>query len=120
MYSLDFRMKVLEIKKQDQLSFMNVAKRFGVGVASVFRWSKEPTPKFSRNKPATKIDMEALKRGELRLEDIVEVKESVGRELGEYQGEVLYLKKGKFGLYVEWGKEKRSLKSLENVSGSLG
>ena len=61
MYSLDFRMKVLEIKKQDQLSFMNVAKRFGVGVASVFRWSKEPTPKFSRNKPATKIDMEALK-----------------------------------------------------------
>ena len=60
--------------------------------------------------------MEALKRGELRLEDIVEVKESVGRELGEYQGELLYLKKGKFGLYVEWGKEKRSLKSLENVS----
>ena len=62
------------------------------------------------------IDMEALKRGELSLEDIVEVKESVGRELGEYQGELLYLKKGKFGLYVEWGKEKRSLKTLENVS----
>ena len=61
------------------------------------------------------IDMEALKRGELTLEDIVEVKDSVGRELGEYQGEILYLKKGKFGLYVEWGKEKRSLKTLENV-----
>ena len=36
MYSLDFRMKVLAIKKQDQLSFISVAKRFGVGVASVF------------------------------------------------------------------------------------
>ena len=59
--------------------------------------------------------MEALKRGELTLTDIVEVKESVGRELGEYQGERLYLKKGKFGLYVEWGNEKRSLKALENV-----
>ena len=62
------------------------------------------------------IDMEALKRGDLNLDEILEVKESVGRELGEYQGEVLYLKKGKFGLYVEWGKEKRSLKSLENVA----
>jgi DNA topoisomerase-1 len=61
------------------------------------------------------IDLDALKRGELTLEDIVEVKESVGRELGEYQGETLYLKKGKYGLYVEWGKEKRSLKTLENV-----
>ena len=34
MYSVGFRMKVLEIKKQDQLSFMSVAQRFGVGVAS--------------------------------------------------------------------------------------
>lgn len=61
MYSVDFRMKVLEMKKENKLSFMSVAKRFGVGVASVFRWSKEPTPKFGRNKPATKVDMEALK-----------------------------------------------------------
>ena len=62
------------------------------------------------------LDMEALKRGELSLESIVEIKETVGRELGEYQGHTLYLKKGKFGLYVEWGQQKRSLKTLQNVS----
>jgi transposase len=37
-----------------------VAKRFGVGVASVMRWIKTPDPKTTRNKPATKIDMERL------------------------------------------------------------
>ena len=68
-------------------------------------------------KPVKKdIDMEALKRGELSLEEILEVNQGVGRELGEYQGKPLYVKKGKFGFYVEWGEEKRSLKSLEGVS----
>jgi transposase len=38
-----------------------VAKRFGVSLASVMRWSKTPESKTTRNKPATKIDMEALK-----------------------------------------------------------
>jgi hypothetical protein len=35
---------------------------FGVGVASVFRWTKKPEPSKTRNKPAPKIDMEALAR----------------------------------------------------------
>ena len=39
----------------------------------------------------------------------------MGRELGEYQGSPLYLKKGKYGLYVEWGDQKRSLKTLDTV-----
>jgi hypothetical protein len=38
-----------------------VAKRFGVGVASVLRWSKNIEAKTTRHKIATKIDMEALK-----------------------------------------------------------
>jgi len=38
-----------------------VAKRFAVGVASVMRWSKNIAAKTTRNKSATKIDMEALK-----------------------------------------------------------
>ena len=62
------------------------------------------------------IDMEALKRGDLSLEEILQVNKGVGRELGEYQGKPLYVKTGKFGLYVEWGEEKRSLKTLEGVS----
>jgi transposase len=60
-YSIDFRKKVLVVKEKEGLSFAKVAKRFDVGVSSVVRWTKAPEPKRSRNKPATKIDMEALK-----------------------------------------------------------
>lgn len=61
-HSLDFRMKVLLIKEKENLSFRKAAKRFDVGVASIMRWSKNPKPLKNRNKPATKIDMEALKK----------------------------------------------------------
>jgi len=61
-YSIDFRRKVLLIKQQEHLSFEATAKRFGVGKMTVLRWSKKIEPQRSRNKPATKIDMEALKQ----------------------------------------------------------
>ena len=61
-YSTDLRHQALSIKQRDQLSFEAVAERFGVGRASVFRWSKQPEVKRTRHKPATKIDMEALKQ----------------------------------------------------------
>jgi DNA topoisomerase-1 len=37
-----------------------------------------------------------------------------GIELGEYQGESLLLKKGKYGLYASWGEKTKSLKKLGN------
>lgn len=61
-YSRDFRRKILEIRRTEKLSMALVAKRFGVSLASVMRWSKTPESKIKRNKPATKIDMEALKK----------------------------------------------------------
>lgn len=61
-YSIDFRQQALSIKAQENLSFEAIAERFGVGKASVFRWSKQIEPQRTRHKPATKIDMEALKR----------------------------------------------------------
>ena len=39
-YSLDMRQQVLKIRSEECLSMAKVAKRFGVGVASVMRWSK--------------------------------------------------------------------------------
>jgi transposase len=59
-YSLDFREKVLAIRKQEGLRLADVAVRFGVGIASVTRWCKHLEPQRTRNKPATKINMEAL------------------------------------------------------------
>lgn len=61
-YSVDFRRKVLAIREKEGLSLAKVAKRFGVGLNSVMRWSKNVEAKTTRNKPATRIDMEALKR----------------------------------------------------------
>jgi transposase len=61
-YSRDFREKVLLIKEKESLSFAKIAKRFDVGIASVVRWVKDIESKKTRNKPATKIDMEALKK----------------------------------------------------------
>ena len=59
-YSASFRRKVLATREKEGLTLAQVAKRFCVGVASVTRWVKTPEPKLTRNKPATKIDMEAL------------------------------------------------------------
>ena len=61
-YSIDFRRKTLMIKAQDKLSVEATAKRFGVGKASVVRWSKQIEAQHTRHKPATKINMEALKQ----------------------------------------------------------
>ena len=59
-YSIDFRKKVLAIKAQENLTLLEVSKRFGVGQASVVRWSQGIEPKRTRNKPTTKLNWEAL------------------------------------------------------------
>ena len=59
-YSIDFRRKVLEIKERDGLSLEEAALRFSISESSVFRWLKRLEPYLTRNKTATKIDMEAL------------------------------------------------------------
>lgn len=61
-YSTDLRRKALTLKEQENLTTAEAAKRFGIGTANFNRWNKKLEPKRTRNKPATKIDMEALKR----------------------------------------------------------
>ena len=61
-YSTDFRRKVIGIKEQENLTTEEAAKRFGIGTANFSRWNKNLEPKRTRNKPAAKIDMEALRR----------------------------------------------------------
>ena len=62
MYSLDYRHRVFKIKKEESLTYEETSKRFGVGIATLFRWKKKLKPQTTRNKPATKINMEALKK----------------------------------------------------------
>ena len=61
-YSIDYRQRVFEIKEREGLTFEETMKRFGVGTATLFRWQKRMEPREKRNKPATKIDMERLKK----------------------------------------------------------
>jgi len=61
-YPVKFRKKVLKIKEQEQLSFIEVAKRFGLSKTTVFIWSQKIEPQIRRNKKAVKIDMDKLKK----------------------------------------------------------
>jgi len=59
-YSLDFRKKVFQYKKKERLTFDQTSKHFDIPIRTLFRWSKRLEPCVTRNKPATKIDMDAL------------------------------------------------------------
>lgn len=74
-------------------------------------------------KPVKKdINLIKLEAGEYTLEDIIEEsKKSTDRILGQHEGEDVILKNGKFGLYIVWGKNNKSLKCfgnrpIENIS----
>jgi transposase len=61
-YSLEFRKKVMAIKEKEKLTYDEAAKRFQIGKTTLVRWHKKLEPQLTRNKPATKINMEALKQ----------------------------------------------------------
>lgn len=66
------------------------------------------------------IDLKKLERGEYNLPDIIAPIKQSQIILGTYKDESLILKKGKFGLYVTWGDNSKSLptfgnRPLENV-----
>jgi transposase len=68
-YSIDFRKKVLEIKRKENLSIRKTSSRFGICNATIVKWIKDITIKTSRNKQATKINMEALSEDVKRYPD---------------------------------------------------
>jgi DNA topoisomerase-1 len=55
------------------------------------------------------IDLEKLKNKEYKLEDILEFKED---DLGKYEDEQIELKSGKYGPYVKWGTNIKSIKDI--------
>lgn len=60
--SLDFRKQVFKIKELEKLTDQAVCKRFGISTRTFFLWKQNLIPIGKRNKPSTKIDMEALKK----------------------------------------------------------
>lgn len=68
-YAIDFRKKVFLIKEKENLTFKETAKHFGIGTDTIVRWKKKIEPCKTRNKPATKINMEDLKKDLLNYRD---------------------------------------------------
>ena len=69
MYSLCFRKKVLSVRIKESLSIRAASIRFAISSRSIVSWLKRLDPKVTRNKPATKVDMEALKADVLNHPD---------------------------------------------------
>jgi len=62
------------------------------------------------------INIEEIENNKYSLEEIVEEKNNKISSyiLGKYEGNDVILKKGKFGLYISWGKNTKNLKELGN------
>jgi DNA topoisomerase-1 len=59
------------------------------------------------------INIEKLKEGGYKLEELIETKEETTKLLGVYNDENVYLKNGKFGYYLECGQLRKSLKTIK-------
>jgi len=60
-------------------------------------------------KKNVKIDVDKLKRGEYTLEDLAEIR----GHIGEWEGEKVYIKTGRYGNYIEYGENKKSIKQIK-------
>jgi DNA topoisomerase-1 len=68
-------------------------------------------------RPDIELDIEKAMRGEYTMSELI-WREDNGC-LGNYGDVPVYLKKGKFGLYAEWGKNKISLKPLDKPANEI-
>ena len=67
------------------------------------------------NKVIKDIDIHKLENGEYQLEDIIDINHKRSEyNLGKYKEHDVILKKGKFGLYISWDKNSKTLKELGN------
>jgi DNA topoisomerase-1 len=58
------------------------------------------------------LDLDILEKGGYKLEDIIE--KMTSNKIGKYQGEDLIVRKGKYGLYVTWGDNSKTLSCFGN------
>lgn len=60
------------------------------------------------------LDLQSLKHNvlQLKLEDIIDTTVIDKKAIGKYKGQDLFIKKGKYEIYAQWGKETKSLKEF--------
>ena len=65
------------------------------------------------------IDIDKLKGGKYKLEDIVETATGNARVLGMHNDKEVYIKSGKYGKYISWDKVSVSIEQLEDKDISI-
>jgi DNA topoisomerase-1 len=68
-------------------------------------------------KPIKKdVDIKLLEKGSFTAEDIIDTNKTSKSQyiLGQHNGKDVILRKGKFGLYISWGENSKTLKELGN------
>ena len=61
------------------------------------------------------LDLEKLRNGEYKLEEIIEKNKSNQKILGEYEGEDIVMKIGRFGPYITHKGKNYSMKGAEGT-----
>ena len=87
-YSLDLRTKVFRIKEKKGLTFEQVRDQFDISIRTLFRWQKKLEPTMTRNKPATKINMDRREKDIERHAD--DCQWQPGQRLGVTQSAIHY------------------------------
>ena len=59
------------------------------------------------------IDLTKLKAGHYKLDELIETKEENSKLLGSFQEQAVYLKKGKYGYFLECGELRKSLNTVK-------
>lgn len=60
-YPLEFRKAIFATKTKKKLTYQQTSDLFSIPMRTLLRWSKRIEPCTTRNKPATKINMQALR-----------------------------------------------------------
>jgi DNA topoisomerase-1 len=71
---------------------------------------QDGTFEYKNVKKDIKIDLEKLKEGGYRADELYEIKNNM---IGTYEDHEMYIKSGQYGAYVEWGEKRESIKKIE-------
>ena len=105
---------VAKVEKQQYIidaSHVLVFNQYGASIkhASLSAMTGEKIVEYLPVKKELKLDLEKLKNKEYTLDELLEFENA---NLGKYDDQDMYLRIGKYGNYVEWGENKKSIADI--------
>lgn len=108
---------IKNIKKQSypltEPGYEYIFERYGPAIKHTL---EDGTVEYLSAKKDQEIDLEKLKNKEYTLNDVLEIKNSC---LGKYEGEDIFIKTGRYGPYVEYGKDPIKRESIKEIEKPL-